>query len=287
MPGDFFQVIVFAHLASQRGRLAAAVAGADDKARARTSALLNKEIEREATLTFKLQVFGLEVLDSDQSLVWKGGVEPPQSVQFAVSVPDGMKPKNTVGRVLIYCEDAEVGRITFNISVVETVSEEEDEYAELIQKLLKYRKAFISYCSVDRVEVEKRLQGLETGFNMFGIPYFIDQDSLKAGDNWKREIEKNLDETDIFVLFWSSAARDSKGVADEINYAMARKGDAEDNPPYFQPISVELPIPMPLPKGLDQLHFGSKTQLMAKGQEAVNAEQAARSTEQAGKAEQG
>jgi len=278
-PSDVFQVQVFVHLEDQGGDLAAlAVRTGNEGANIQGSKPLSRPIERDAELIFKLTVPGLEVLEPEQSLVWQGRTEPPQCVEFPVLVPDDCKPRNTIGIVQIYCENAPVGRITFNISVVERGAARPapaEASPAPPQRQIWYKRAFISYCSKDRDKVARGVQGLKRGLKWAGIDYFMDQQGIDSGEYWESVIKKNLDESDIFILFWSSAAKQSEEVYKEIKHALARKGDIRaDKPPYFEPITIELPLPEP-PAELKELQFSDDLLHIINSEEALRARQEA------------
>jgi TIR domain-containing protein len=77
--------------------------------------------------------------------------------------------------------------------------------------------------SADRVEVLKRVQMLAR----LGTKYFQDLLSLEPGDKWERELYRQIDRSDLFLLFWSTAVRESTWVRKELQYALQRKGADE------------------------------------------------------------
>jgi hypothetical protein len=275
-PGDPFQVQVFAHLAKQARQLAALAAKADDTARDQGSKVLSKPVERETKITFTLEMPGLKVIEPKQSLIWRGEID---YVQFAVDVPEDCEPQNVRGVVKIYYENSPVGKIMFMFEVVEAGAPKPSAAsapAPPPQKESRYTHAFISYCSKDRLRVLMGLQGLRNGWELAGITYFIDLQGIKSGEYWSKVIQQNLDKCNLFVLFWSSAAQCSKEVSKEINYALTRKGGSEANPPDFLPYIIELPVPMPLPSGLEALHFNDDLLYIIKAEEVLEAERGAR-----------
>ena len=114
-----------------------------------------------------------------------------------------------------------------------------------------YKKAFISYASTDRNEVLNRVQML----SLLHINFFQDLLSLEPGQRWEQEIYHHIDESDVFFLFWSSAAKASRWVMDEVSYAMSRKNGDDSNPPAIIPVIIEGPPPVTPPEELSHLHF--------------------------------
>jgi hypothetical protein len=113
----------------------------------------------------------------------------------------------------------------------------------------RYNLAFISYASVDRDKVLARVQML----NLIGIRYFQDVLTLDPGDRWEKEIYKNIDSCDLFLLFWSKAARDSEWVLKEVRYARGRQPAPE-----IKPVILEGPPVIAPPEDLNDLHFNDK-----------------------------
>jgi hypothetical protein len=268
-PGDPFLVQVFAHLADQADRLAAIAARADEAAREQGSKLLSEPVARGEKLTFVLEMQGLNVYEPKQSLVWRGVID---YVQFAVDVPEDSRARPVRGVVRIYYgeEHAPVGQIMFMFRVA-AAGEPATPPATTLpeQKLVRFTHAFVSYCSADRLRVLTGLQGLQRGWKRAGITYFIDLQGIGPGEGWREEIKKNLDRCDLFVLFWSTAAKCSEEVRREVQYALARKGGDDGNPPAFEPFTIEMPLPLPLPDGLESLHFGDEMLHLIKAEEAL------------------
>ena len=65
----------------------------------------------------------------------------------------------------------------------------------------------------------KRAQGLRAG----RIDFFQDLLSLDPGDQWAARLYQEIDRCDLFLLFWSSNAKQSQWVMKEVEYALARR----------------------------------------------------------------
>ena len=68
---------------------------------------------------------------------------------------------------------------------------------------VRWRKAFLCYAASDRDEVLHHAKVL----SLVGIETSIDAVNLSRGDEWDRQIFRAIDKADVFVLFWSTAAR--------------------------------------------------------------------------------
>ena len=64
--------------------------------------------------------------------------------------------------------------------------------------------------------------------------FFQDILSLDAGDRWEKKLYENIDRCDLFLLFWSQAAKDLQWVLKEAEYALAHQ---QKSPKVASPIS--------------------------------------------------
>lgn len=112
--------------------------------------------------------------------------------------------------------------------------------ARPVAERLHRQKAFLSYSSSDRTEVLKRAQGMRAA----QIEVFQDVLSLDPGERCKQQIFKRIDESDIFLLFWSQAARDSKWVLKEATLRPQAQEEVRVGPPEFVPVVLEGPPPV-------------------------------------------
>jgi hypothetical protein len=118
----------------------------------------------------------------------------------------------------------------------------------------RYHHAFISYASEDRAEVLKRTQMLK----LVSIDFFQDLLSIEPGERWAKALYKNIDKSDVFFLFWSTAAKNSEWVMKEVRYAIERHGGDDLAPPEIVPVLIEGPPPVAPPPELKDLHFNDR-----------------------------
>src|SRR5262245_45168955 len=78
---------------------------------------------------------------------------------------------------------------------------------------------------------------------------------LEPGEVFEASLFRRIDECDIFLLFWSSNARASEWVQQEIRHARGRQGPDGELPPTILPVIIEGPPPPPPPPELAHLHF--------------------------------
>ncbi|ETR68619.1 MAG: hypothetical protein OMM_04459 [Candidatus Magnetoglobus multicellularis str. Araruama] len=113
-----------------------------------------------------------------------------------------------------------LGHINFKLNVIHNDNSYQNNHNSLYNASAKwYQYIFVSYSRKDIKEVMKRVQMI----NLLKYKYFQDIYYLKPGNKWKHEILKNIESSDAFFLFWSSAAKNSTWVKKEINYALTVK----------------------------------------------------------------
>jgi hypothetical protein len=119
---------------------------------------------------------------------------------------------------------------------------------------VRFTNAFVSYASQDRSDVLSRLQMLEA----VGIHYFHDLLSLEPGERWERELYRHIDESDLFLLFWSKAAKKSKWVRREAARALDRQRADPAELPEIRPVMLGNPPVVPPWPELAHLHFNDR-----------------------------
>jgi len=249
-PATTILIQIFAHLREQAEEAERLAREFDEESRRRAVRTLASKIPRGSELMFDLQIANWRIGEPVQNLTWNGY---PESVQFAVDVPPDCKPGNVSGKVTVSRDSVPIGHISFIIKVGAVGAETpENELTGLDAR--RYSFVFISYASADRDEVLERVQMLET----LGIKYFQDLLSLDPGDRWERKLYQNIDQCDLFLLFWSQNAKDSKWVIKEAEYALARKHGDDDAPPEIKPVIIQGPPIVLPPPSLEHLHFNDR-----------------------------
>jgi tetratricopeptide (TPR) repeat protein len=249
--GEIFLVQVFTYLPEQADVARRLAREFDERSQQRGFKSLETEVERGSKLMFHLVLPSLNIEDPVQSLTWHG---EPQSIQFQVTVPEDRRPGDVIGTVTVSQDSVPIGHIKFKIRVTTRAENQRDNpYLPMPLGDLAhcYRKAFVSYASRDRTEVLKRVQMLR----LLRIRFFQDLLHLEPGDVWEDELYRCIDESDLFLLFWSTSARQSEWVMKEVRYALKRKGGDDYAPPEIIPVVIEGPPPPEPPEELAHLHF--------------------------------
>jgi uncharacterized protein YegL len=251
-PNEQFMVQVFAHLPAHAGLAASLAHEFDLDAGRRGFCSLMVDVQPGEALSFQLSGPGLSVRPATQSLRWR---RRPESVQFAVTVMTNERVPAIVGTVIVGINGAPIGHIKFKVPIASEKPSASDVSRSAAGELAHfYEKVFVSYASADRTEVLKRLQLLPR----FHAEIFQDVLNLNPGEYWERVLYQHIDQCDLFLLFWSTAARESEWVRHEIRYALERKGGDELAAPQIIPVPIEGSPPVPPPPELAHLHFNDR-----------------------------
>jgi TIR domain len=253
-PRESFLVQAFVHLPEQAEDARALALEMDTDAARRVFRSLEVPIPRGARLHFELRAPGLTIDQPVTSLVWRGRAE---AVQFGITVPAGASG-TVIATLGMSLDSAPLGHVKFKIGIRDpaagtkpAIASEPEPQGEVAHR---YRAAFISYASKDRDKVLERVQML----SLVGVRYFQDVLDLEPGDRWRRRLELGIDECDLFLLFWSSQAKGSMFVRQEVDHALKRRGDDDLAPPEIKPVIIEGPPVVEPWEELAHLHFDDR-----------------------------
>jgi hypothetical protein len=233
IPGASALVQAFTHVLAKASEVERMAKEFDDDATRRGTQTLETKIERGSKLTFQLHAPGLDVHDGPQTLTWHGH---SAGVQFEVEVPINARIGTVIATLFVTQASAPLGHIKFKITVTQS-GRPEKSMPQVGDHSCRYSTAFISYASQDRPEVLSRLQMLRPAH----IEYFNDLLNLEPGERWERRLYEMIDRCDLFLLFWSNAARQSEWVRREVDYALRRKDGDDYSPPELWPVIIEGP----------------------------------------------
>lgn len=216
----------------------------DPEASVRGSSVLALELDQGAKVDIAIDGDGLEIPQPAATVRWRGDVA---SCAFRAHVPASTGRTSFVPIVHFFTRGIPIGSVTISIGV--------GSIMPLIQPgasviPVRYRRAFVSYSSKDRIEVLKRLQAYEA----LGFSFFADVFDLQPGDRWETVIKREIETCDLFLLFWSYAARASPWVAREIKHACDVGRRRPSRIPHIAPVMLESAPP---PVGLEEIHFNS------------------------------
>jgi len=248
-PGARVMVQVFAHLIKQAEAVERVAREFDAASRKRGVHSLAESVQDGTTLAFELRVPGLRVREPVQSLVWRG---ESRAVQFDVAVPANLRaPAVVIGTVIVRHDLVPLGQIGFKLEIVAAKVDPPRAPMPVGEQAIRYRRAFLSYASEDRGQVLDRAQMLR----LMRIEYFHDLLSLAPGERWERELYRQIEISDLFLLFWSEHAQSSQWVRRETQHALSLCGADFAAPPQICPVIVRGP-PVAEPwEELAHLHF--------------------------------
>ncbi len=82
------------------------------------------------------------------------------------------------------------------------------------------------------------------------LEVLFDKASLRSGQPWEEELLRAICAADVFYLFWSTHARDSKWVEREWRCALRIRGIG-----FIDPVPLASPKEVPPPPELESKHF--------------------------------
>ncbi len=247
-PGEALLIQVFAHLPLQGDDVRALATEFDTAATRRTVRGLQTRVARGTTLTFRLDLPGARVDEHDQSILWQGRAT---AVQFSAIVDPEAGAGSLIATIAVTQSGVPIGHIKFKLDVIarSPLPDRAPAPVPVGHAASRYRSAFLSYASADRAAVIRGAQLLRS----VQIECFQDILDLDPGERWERRLYEAIEDSDLFLLFWSRAAKESSWVRREALHALACKL-GEDDPPEIKPIVLERESIEPWPE-FAHLHF--------------------------------
>lgn len=206
-------------------------------------------------VTVQLSGRGLSIDPAVQEFVWHGG---RSLLEFDVEVPRDAPEGKVVLKFDVAIEGIVVARLRIDLDITAhpVVGDNATASAE------PAKSAFASYSSKDRLRVLDRLASIKISA---GIDVFLDCLDLHPGEAWKPRLDNEISQRDLFLLFWSKNARESKWVVWELEEALKKKGE---HALQLHPLDPDAKPP----EGLEELHVGDVIMWVRKGYEASLAE---------------
>jgi tetratricopeptide (TPR) repeat protein len=211
--------------------------------------------KRDTRVTVKLSGRGLAVDPPEQEFIWQGG---RSLLEFDVTVPKDAEEGAIPLKFDVAIEGIIVARLRLELEI--TAAPKKKGVSTATGEPAK--TAFASYSSKDRLRVLDRLDAIQISA---GIDVFQDCLDLKPGEEFKPRLDNEIRDRDLFLLFWSKSASESKWVGWELETALKEKGE--------QALQIHPLDPgVKPPPGLEKLNIGSVAMWVRKGYEAVLAE---------------
>jgi hypothetical protein len=150
-----------------------------------------------------------------------------------------------IGCATVSSGDVPVAVVHFELVVADR---ETESRRGLDDDAIRIRSIFASYASADRVEVLQWARGAEVA----GVHVFLDVLSLRESTDWETALVRHVPAKDLFCLFWSAPASESRWVDMEWRCALAARGLD-----YIHPVALADPRIVPPPDALRSKHFSS------------------------------
>jgi hypothetical protein len=189
--------------------------------------------------------------NSVQQFDWNDKFE---HVAFALLLPRNLQPRQLRPIVRLYVKGLPVGILRLRIDVVRR--SQNIQPRSVTERCQHFKKGFISYTSKDRLEALRAAQVLK----LLNIDVFADVFALRAGQNWAEGLSKAIAECDLFLLVWSTSARNSEWVLRETLLALGKQRESNCGEPAIVPLIVEGPPPVEPPPELQHIHFNDVMQ---------------------------
>ncbi|GAC1655165.1 MAG: hypothetical protein NVS4B12_27530 [Ktedonobacteraceae bacterium] len=176
-------------------------------------------------------------------------IEDWHQVKFRFQVDRKLEGATHNGEITIYAGPLMIASLKISLWIVEPHSplstKDNSDIAEVTAYI--YKQIFTSYSHTDSTIVFV----CRNIYKALGFDTLIDVDNLRAGQSWNAALMRMIDSCDIFQLFWSSNAAQSRYVRQEWQYALQHnKGEG-----FIRPVYWEKPL-VPPPSELSHLHFG-------------------------------
>jgi hypothetical protein len=240
-PGEAFLVDFWVHLEE----LSADVAQKSREARANHEIRIVSrgpvKLARETVMQVRFAIPDFGTPEIEETVVWLGRLG---NASFPVQVPQDASAGRHIGYCNVYVGPLRVTRIYFEVNV----GRERGETAMQKLKQTRVQSAFASYATEDRHEVLARMQGMLKIVPDMDI--FMDVLTLRSGDHWETRINEEIATRDVFYLFWSVAAIQSRWVEREWRTALVLRGLD-----HIDPVPLQPPAIAPPPAELSALHF--------------------------------
>lgn len=219
-----------------------------DRIVSESSGLINEttkdgfRVSRGTDITARLESDDVKIRDNLETQTWNGRI---LHFDFQFYVPADYSRRQIAFVCYIEANGIPVTRLNFLTRIAETSSP-----AALPAKVTKsdYHKAFISYSRIDEQRMLSRVLGIRD--LVPDMKFWLDKQSLDAGDLWREEIRKAILLSDILLLFWSVPASKSAEVEKEWRFGLEEKGLT-----FIAPVPLDPPNLCPPPEILSSLNF--------------------------------
>lgn len=244
--GDDILVQVYIYLPSDLQLVSVLATQIDPDATRRNYTPLSQLLKQGDKIKIAIKSFGGVLLEEPlYTAEWNKTIVKHE---FAISIPEDFNKNSLLNSITIFVNEVPVGEMKFKIRIVD--SNPRTLWSEV--ESIKYKKSFISYSHKD----VERIRFLAEGFKIQGADCFFDEECLRAGSEYPKEIDQYISSCDVFVLCWSEHAKKSAWVERESKLALQRYDNDNDNGLFkIYPISIVPRADLP-PLLSGRFHFG-------------------------------
>jgi hypothetical protein len=204
------------------------------------------------SVTVRLSGRGLAIDPPEQAFVWEGS---RNLLEFDVAAPADAADGTEVLKFDVLIDGIVVARLRLDVEISSRAAR--GEQATVVAE--PAHTAFASYSSADRTRVLDRVAAVRIAA---GLDIFLDCLDLRPSEEWKPQLDEEIRGRDLFLLFWSAHAKDSKWVAWEWQTALHDKGKEHMQ---IHPLEPNVKPP----EELADLHFGDVYMWVRTGYEAT------------------
>lgn len=191
-----------------------------------------------------LQSNSLRINPSELTINW---YEPYNRLPFRISPVDEHKEGYTATLDIdVFADDLPVASMRLSIAVNSVARN--GHRTSTASDASWYENIFASYAREDL----KLVKHLKERYEALGLYMFIDLDDLRSGDLWQATLFDKIGSSDLFQLFWSNHAKQSKHVTVEWKHAL-RVRDAKGGR-FIRPVYWLDQIPQ-VPEELSEINF--------------------------------
>ena len=200
------------------------------------------EVARRTIVTARLESDDAQIRDPEETQTWNGEA---LHFDFRFHIAPDCSRSQAAFTLYIAFNGIPVTRLNFIVAVTGRAAP-----GTIPAKVTRndYEKAFISYSRKDEQRMLARVLGIRD--LMPEMRFWLDKQSMDAGDLWRDEIKKAIRLSDVLLLFWSVAASRSREVENEWRYALTEKGLR-----FISPVPLDPPEDCPPPEDLGDLNF--------------------------------
>lgn len=246
-PGESSAIDIFMYTNSQRSIIDQIIEKSKDKLVEATKTLSKVCVKQGSKVTVVISSEDAIIKDNSETIVWEGEI---LDFKFIYYVPSEYTKRKIDFSCEILFDGIHISRLYFSIKL----NASKTVPIRFVRKDCK--KAFVSYSHRDKERVIEQLVAIQNFAPH--MRFWMDNQSMNAGDLWRDEIAKAIKKSDVFLLFWSVNSMKSGEVEKEWRYALdlERKKRLKYGARFISPVPLDEPSECPPPKELESLHFG-------------------------------